>query len=222
VALIGGDTVAAGQLSVCVTVLGEVDPALVLRRSGARPGDRLVLVGALGAAAAAVAAIEAGAPPDDRLLGAHRRPVALVAGGRALADAGAHAAIDVSDGLGADLGHLCAASGVRARVRAEALPLADGLAAVAAAAGIDPLLLACGGGEDFALLAAVPPERAAAAATAATAAEQVPSAIIGEVLPPGPGAVAVLDRGTGPEVSLDGLGYDHYRTGDLAWGSRGR
>jgi thiamine-monophosphate kinase len=210
-ALVGGDTVAGQQLVVSVTVLGDVDPQRALRRSGARPGDQLVLVGSLGAAAAALATVEAGAAPEAGLLAAHRRPRALVAAGRILADQGAHAAIDVSDGLGADLGHLCAASGVRARVDAAHLPLADGVAAAAHAVGADPVLLACGGGEDFALLAAVPAHRAAAAATAAGAAEGVAAAVIGEILEAGRGPLALLRGDDGRELELDGLGYDHYR-----------
>ena len=65
--------------------------------------------------------------------------------------------IDVSDGLGADAGHLAAASGVGLRIAAEALPLAEGVAEVAAALGRDPLQLAVSAGEDYELLAALPP-----------------------------------------------------------------
>ena len=74
--------------------------------------------------------------------------------------------IDVSDGLGADLGHVCAASDVSATVNAEALPVADGVAAAAIALARDPLDFVCGGGDDYALLAAVPHHRAEAIARA--------------------------------------------------------
>jgi thiamine-monophosphate kinase len=208
--LVGGDTVRAAALALSVTVLGEFGATAPVTRGGAAAGDPLVVVGALGAAAAALAALEAGQEPDPAHLAAHRRPRALVAAGRVLAAGGARALIDVSDGLGADLGHLCAASGVAARVRADALPLAAGLRSTAAALGLDPLDLACGGGEDFALLAAVPAGDAAALAAAAAAAEGVPAAVVGTVVPAGPGPVAVLELPGGGERDLTSLGFDHF------------
>jgi len=207
--LVGGDTVAADQLALSVTVLGDVEGGGV-RRDGARPGQRLVVVGSLGAAATALAQVAAGVDPDPALLAAHRRPQALVAAGRVLAAAGATALIDVSDGLGADVGHLCAASGVRARLDAAALPAAPGVAAAAAALGADLVRLVCGGGEDFALVAALPADRAAAAATAAGAADGVPAAVVGELLPAGAGPAVVLATPDG-DVDLAGYGWDHYR-----------
>jgi thiamine-monophosphate kinase len=124
--LVGGDTVAAQELSLAVAALGLPPASGAVPRGGARAGDRLVVVGALGAAAAALVQRAAGVAPSEELLAAHRRPVALPAAGQALAAAGATAMIDVSDGLGADLGHICAASGVRVRVGAAALPVAHG------------------------------------------------------------------------------------------------
>jgi len=210
--LVGGDTVAAPVLSLAVTVLGDVAPTAAVPRSGARPGDRVVVAGALGAAAAALVQVEAGAVPDDRLLAAHRRPRALPAAGRALAAHGARAMIDVSDGLGADLGHLCEASGVAVRLRADALPVADG---VAGAAGDRLWAVVCGGGEDFALAAAVPAGAADAAAAAAADADGVPAAVVGEVVRRGAGAAVVLTLPNGGTMDLDGLGYDHrHGTGD--------
>jgi thiamine-monophosphate kinase len=179
--LVGGDTVAAEALALSVTVLGEVAPGAAVTRGGAQPADALVVVGALGAAAAALAQVAAGNEPAEALLAAHRRPRALPAAGRILAEHGATAMIDVSDGLGADLGHICAASGVGAVVRWDDLPVAEGVRAAAAQLGADAVAIACGGGEDFALLAAVPADRAEAAVAAAAAAEGVPAAVVGEV-----------------------------------------
>lgn len=209
--LVGGDTVRGDAFALSVTVLGEVEPHAAVTRGGARPGDALVVVGRLGAAAAALALLAAGHEPAEELLEAHRRPRALVAAGRALAASGATAMIDLSDGLGADLGHLCTASDVAARVRWADLPVAEGVRAAAVRLGADPVALACGGGEDFALLAAVPEERAAEAAAAASAAEGVPAAVVGRLEQPAadrPRIRLVLDDGA--ERSLDGLGYDHY------------
>lgn len=212
--LVGGDTVSADALALSVTALGEVAPHRAVTRAGARPQDQLVVVGALGAAAAALSLLERGLDVPEPLLAAHRRPRALPTAGRVLAEQGASALIDVSDGLGLDLGHICAASTVRASVEATALPLADGVEEAAARLGVDVWDLACGGGEDFALLAAVPPGRAAAAAAAAGAGEGVPAAVVGTVAAPGdetaPSTVLTLPDGS--VRTLDSLGYDHYRS----------
>lgn len=207
--LVGGDTVASAQLIVSVTAIGEVEPASAVRRAGARPGDRIVVVGPLGAAAGALAQVVAGLEPDPALLAAHRRPVALVDAGRVLAAHGATAMIDVSDGLGADLGHVCAASGVRARIDWGRLPVAAGVHAAARAAGRDPVEVVVGGGEDFALLAAVPADAAEAAASAAGDAEGVPAAVVGEMLPPG-GPVVTLRQDGNRDRDVSAWGYDHY------------
>jgi thiamine-monophosphate kinase len=214
--LVGGDTVAADALALSVTVLGDIPGGRPVRRSGARPGDALLVVGPLGAAAAGLALATGGAATDHEgpeaatLLAAHRRPVALVAAGLELAARGATAMIDVSDGLGADLGHVCSASGVRARLRAAALPIPDAVRFVAARSGLDPLELACGGGEDFALLAAVPAASAGAVAEAAGEADGVVAAVVGEVLEPGDGPAAVLVLADGTERDVSDLGFDHY------------
>ncbi|HEY8339235.1 MAG TPA: thiamine-phosphate kinase [Egibacteraceae bacterium] len=209
-ALVGGDTTRAEQLSVSVTVLGTVARGRAVTRAGARPGDVLVCAGALGAAAAALTAVAAGQQPPATLLAAHRRPRALVEAGRALAAAGATAMIDVSDGLGADVGHVCEASGVRALLRWEDLPLAPGAVATARAAGADPVDVVVGGGEDYALVAAVPPERAAAAVSAARDAGDAPVAVVGEVLPAGDGPRVALASVDGTIRDVTSSGWDHY------------
>jgi thiamine-monophosphate kinase len=201
--LVGGDTVAAEALALSVTVLGDVDTTKAVRRSGARPGDQLLVVGVLGAAAAALAQVKAGGDVDERLLAVHRRPIAHVAAGTALADLGATAMIDISDGLGADLGHVCTASGVGAVVESARLPAAEGVGAAAMALGRDPMDFVVGGGDDYALLAAVPPELAEAA-VAATG-----GVLVGRVLdgPPTPR----LQRPDGSAIPIGSLGWDHYR-----------
>ena len=201
--LVGGDTVAAGALAVSVTVLGDIDTDKAVRRSGAQVGDRLVVVGSLGGAAAALALVEAGLPADEVLLSAHRRPVAHVRAGRALAEAGATAMIDVSDGFGADLLHICEASGVAAVVTAEALPFTSGLAAAAAQLDRDPLEFATGGGDDYALLAAVLPGEADAIA------RDVGGVVVGEIVAGPPGATMRMPDGSARDLA--GKGWDHYR-----------
>jgi thiamine-monophosphate kinase len=201
--LVGGDTVASGALAISVTVLGDIDPARAVRRSGARPSDRLLIVGTLGGPAAALAQVEAGVEVDEGLLALHRRPEAQVEAGRTLAELGATAMIDVSDGLGADLGHLCTASSVGAVVSAAALPVAEGVIAAAVALGRDPHELIVGGGDDYALLAAVPADKAEQA-VAATGGVLVGEIVSGEVS-------VTLQMPDGSTRDMMGLGWDHYR-----------
>jgi thiamine-monophosphate kinase len=209
--LLGGDTVRGPVFVVSVTALGDAEPERVVTRAGGRQGDRLVIVGALGAAAAALSQVEAGQPSHPALLAVHRRPMALPAAGRVLAAHGARAMIDVSDGLGADLGHLCAASGVGARLSAVTLPI---MPSVVEVVGEDLWEVICGGGEDFALVAALPPEAAEAAAHAASVAEGVPSAVIGELVALDEGLPAVmLELPDGGRLVLDHMGYDHFAEG---------
>ena len=114
IALLGGDTVATpGPLTVSLTVLGFAEPERLLRRSGARAGDAVCVSGVIGDAALALAIPDAA----EALRARYRAPEPRLALGRALAG-NASAAIDVSDGLVADLGHVCVASGVGARLDA--------------------------------------------------------------------------------------------------------
>jgi thiamine-monophosphate kinase len=175
VAIAGGDITAAPVLIVAVTVVGVADDAeaLVLR-SGARPGDALAVTGALGGAAAGLLLLErpdleasVGREVADALRARQLAPAPRVEAGRALADAGATALIDISDGLGADAAHVAAASGVGVEIELARIPLHPGVAEIAAAAGVDPLGLAAGGGEDYELLAAFSPDAVEAARVAA-------------------------------------------------------
>lgn len=153
VALVGGN-LARGALSITVTLLGEVALGCALRRDGGRPGDRLWVTGALGGAAAALAARRRGETPPPEWAARLHRPEPRVAAGLALAGH-ARAAIDLSDGLLADLDRLCAASGTGAELDLAALPLAPGLQALAAE---ERWRLALAGGEDYELLFALPAE----------------------------------------------------------------
>ncbi|MEL7206837.1 MAG: thiamine-phosphate kinase, partial [Actinomycetota bacterium] len=126
--LVGGDTTAGPTLVLSVTVLGRPDPEYgpVLRR-GADVGDAVFVTGRIGAAAQAYTTLGAGGIPDERHAEALHRPVPRLAEGQVAAAAGASAMIDVSDGLGADLGHLLDASGVGVEIDGEAVPVADGV-----------------------------------------------------------------------------------------------
>ena len=126
-ALVGGDTT-RGPLSISVTVHGFVAPDRALRRDAARIDDDVWVSGTLGDAAAALAQWREGSPRDAFLRARLDRPTPRLALGAALADV-AHACIDVSDGLLADLAHVARASGVGARVELDRLPASDALRA---------------------------------------------------------------------------------------------
>ena len=152
VALVGGDTT-RGPLSVCVTAHGFVEAGQALRRDGAQAGDDIWVSGSLGDAAAALAQWQAGANADPALRARLDRPTPRVALGRALRGI-ASACVDVSDGLLADLGHVCAASGVAAQVQLESLPASPALRQ--AVAGDALRQLQAGGGDDYELCFTAP------------------------------------------------------------------
>lgn len=199
----GGDVTRAPALTLAVTVVGHAAAAEdLVSRAGARPGDCLVLSGEIGGAAAGLLLLErpelaAALAPEtaERLRRRQLDPTPRLGAGRALAAAGATAMIDLSDGLGGDAGHLAARSGVALRIDASSLPLAKGLAEVAAAAGRDPLELAVSGGEDYELLAALPPERLGEASVAIGEAAETTLTPVGEAL-----------AGEGIEIRLPGGG----------------
>ena len=156
--LIGGDTIAlppGAPRVLGLTAIGR-GGAVVPSRSGARPGDRLWLVGTLGDGAAGLAVLTANPKAEGVLVEAYRRPVPQLAAGRALATV-AHAMMDVSDGLLFDLARMIAASGCGARVDLQALPLSR---AYIAERGNNrrARLAAATGGDDYALLAALAPD----------------------------------------------------------------
>ncbi|MDR1076234.1 MAG: thiamine-phosphate kinase [Xanthomonadaceae bacterium] len=124
-ALVGGDTT-RGPLSISVTAVGWVEPGKALRRDGAQPGDDVWVTGTLGDAAAALRLWQAGLPAPDALMARLDRPTPRVETGRTL-NAIAHACIDLSDGLLADLGHICTRSSVAAEIELDALPASDTL-----------------------------------------------------------------------------------------------
>ena len=210
--IVGGDIVRASELFITVSAVGTIagasggeDGLPVLLRSGAVPGDLIAVTGDVGSAAGGLKSLEDGLANDrEALMERLYRPTPRFTAGLALVAAGVRCAIDISDGLIADLGHICKASGVSATIRAADVP-------------VSPLLkeaypdtwteLALSGGEDYELLFTGPAELIDGARDAV----EVPITVIGEIGESnGIPDVSVLD-GNGRPIAIGARGWDHLR-----------
>ncbi len=210
-ALIGGDTT-RGPLSISITAMGRVPAGAALRRDGARVGDDIWVTGVPGEAAAALALWQAGRldvaqvapePHAEQLRQRLIRPSPRLQASRHLPGL-AHSCVDVSDGLLADLGHICARSGTGADVWIEQLPLSPALAALTAPAQRRYWQLA--GGDDYELCFTAPPQLreqvALAMEFAATAATRIGRITVGS-------QVLALDA-SGASWQPARVGYNHF------------
>lgn len=206
VSLVGGDTT-RGPLNLCVTILGEAPVGRALRRSGAKVDDGVWVSGDLGAAALGVRYLNGQIMLDtadaalcqDRL---HWPEPRIVLGN--MLSCVAHAAIDISDGLLADLGHILECSGVGAEIEFDRLPAHPVLAAKRA----DPLIRRCllAGGDDYELCFTAPPDRDRAILAVAQAAGVSVSRVGRITAEPG---LRLLD-GEGREMDIGEKGFDHF------------
>jgi thiamine-monophosphate kinase len=207
----GGDVTATrGPVVITTTLLGEASPAGPLMRSGAVPGDRIVILGPTGLAQAGVEVLEAGLDPDDypALVASHRRPTPLVRQGALLGLYGIPSAlIDVTDGLAQDLGHILARSKVGASIETHNLPRHDDLVAFCEATDADVLGYMLQGGEDLQLCFCVPPARMPKLWEVARR-EDWDVFDIGEVRGPDEG-LRVLSP-DGQPLDIETIGYQHF------------
>jgi thiamine-monophosphate kinase len=212
--LLGGDTVSTpGPLMISITAFGRVPPGKMVHRSGAKPGDRVVVTGTIGDAALGLNILKGGpaaAALDDAaakamLVGRYRVPQPRNALAKAVRDH-ASAAMDVSDGLAGDLAKLCAASGVSAVIDAPGIPLSAAAAALLArgTVGIGTIV---SGGDDYEILCAISENRfeafAQAAGLAGVAVTSIGTVIAGDKVP------AFLDS-EGRDIPLPRLSYSHF------------
>jgi thiamine-monophosphate kinase len=198
--IVGGDLTRSDRLIVDCCVIGRASAAV--SRSGARPGDRLVVTGALGGPLAALLAWEAGGEPAPEARARFVRPAPRHAAARYLESMRARAMIDISDGLASDAGHLLVASGVGATIMVEHIPVFPAARAAAERAGERDWHFAARSGEEYELLAALPADMAEEAVAAAP----VPLALIGTIeSEPG---LRATERGE--SVTLP-VGFDHFR-----------
>lgn len=199
VSLLGGDVTRARDITISVTVLGELAGHAPVRRSGARPGDLVAYTGRLGWAAAGLAVLGRGFRSPRAVVEAQRVPQVRYGAGAVAAEAGATSMIDISDGLLADLGHVAQASAVLIDLEHDAFVVPEPLRVVAVATGTDPDVMILTGGEDHALVATFPAQT------------DIPEGwtVIGRV--------QALDADQPPTVLVDGAvwtaptGYDHFR-----------
>lgn len=206
----GGDTVSTpGPLTFSLTAIGEVDQGAMLRRSGGQVGDDLYVTGTIGDGAlgllAALGKLDVDAGRRTALVGRYRRPEPRVGFGQALVGL-AGASLDVSDGLMADLGHLCARSGVGARIDVASLPLS---AAAEACLVLSPALIetVLTGGDDYEILfSAASSRRGEVDSVAARCAVQVTR--IGKLVGAGEGIEA--RDANGAALTFKQAGFRHF------------
>ncbi len=207
VELVGGDTT-RGPLNLCVTIFGEVPAQLALRRSGARAGDEIWVSGRLGDAALALAHLQGRIALSDAEFAACapalHRPQPRVALGLALRGI-ASSAIDISDGLLADLGHILEASQLGAQLYFPALPLSPALHAHLSR----PLARQCAlaGGDDYELCFTAPAARHAELTELAERLN-LPLTRIGKIVA---GRDCTLHDAAGNPLNVENGGYDHFR-----------
>lgn len=205
--LIGGDTT-RGPLSLTLTVHGWIPVDKALTRSGAKAGDWIFVTGTLGDSAAGLAVLQAQLKVDDDarcdyLVNRHLRPTPRILAGQALRQL-ASSALDLSDGLASDLGHILKASGCGARIDLDKIPLSEALAH--SCSREQALRWALTGGEDYELCFTVPEKNRGAIETA-LAALALPCTCIGQIA--ANGGFKLFDGGE--PVEFEARGYDHFR-----------
>lgn len=207
IAVVGGNMSRSPVVCINIAVMGEEGPSgRIMTRSGAKAGDRIAVTGRLGGASAGLRILTGNAPEEKRdwpaLTEAFKRPIPRVSEGLVLAENGVSSGIDLSDGLVSDLGHICKASKLGARIDVDSLPLADGLREL-----LPDLALELGlvGGEDYELLFTAPAQTIEAIKPLVGC----PVTVVGQMTRDTEEQVLVVDR-SGREYKRSGSGWDHF------------
>jgi len=216
VAVVGGNMARSSQtIFVDVFVLGQACREDLLLRSGAHPGERVLVTGHLGDSTAGLSllldpALSVGDDERDALLARHFTPTPRLAESAVITRLGlATAMIDLSDGLSSDIGHICERSGVGVRLWAERLPVSPAAHHVAKLTRREPWRLALEGGEDYELCFTAPPAVVDELAAAVEWETGTPVTVVGETLPADAGRWLVLEDGQ--ELSLEARGWEHFK-----------
>jgi thiamine-monophosphate kinase len=196
----GGDIVSSRDVFISVALTGVCESGL-LRRDAASIGDLVGVSGPLGGSAGGLRLLQCGLASNEALISAHRRPQPRISTGLALLEAGVTGAMDVSDGLIADLAKLCRASGVAATTDSRLVPVAHSLHE--SFSEEESLRYALGGGEDYEVLFTGPRESVERAIASIDGAS-----IIGEIVAGPPGLVTVLGA-DGNELEITEMGWEH-------------
>ncbi|HWJ04074.1 MAG TPA: thiamine-phosphate kinase [Verrucomicrobiae bacterium] len=212
--VVGGDTVkSAGGLTINITLLGSVKADRVIYRSGAAPGDIIMVTGSLGHSAAGLHALSkgtAGAAGQSAggVLHSHLYPSARLREGQALGRSGMAASMnDISDGLASEILEICEASGTGCELFSGEIPISASVAGIAGHAAVDPVEWALYGGEDFELVFTVRPQNIGQVKDILDETGCSP-VVVGTILPVTEGCSLVKD---GKRHALRPGGYDHFR-----------
>jgi len=228
ISVVGGDTIRVPDgLLIDIALIGETTTARVPLRSDARPGDLIAVTGEFGLARAGLAVLErmtgerqCGQPAAWRDLDpcdladarqAQLTPPVRLREAQAIGAVGPNAMSDTSDGLAAQIHHICEASGVGALISADAIPFAAALRPIAAAAGCEALDWALEGGEEYELIVTLPPERLDAAQAAVAAVGNTSLTVVGTITA---GEQVLLRQAHGQATPLRRRGFDHFTAKD--------
>ena len=208
VVIAGGNIASASKATISITVLGSLENKFALIRSAAIPGNQIAITGYLGLSAAGLKMLKQKHSFDtetSRLLKqAHLKPIPRVKEGQILLNQGVRAAIDISDGLIADLAHICKASKVSARIDKNLVPIHP---AVEANFKTDCQQLTLTGGEDYELLFAADSQIIAQARQEISC----PITVIGEIIEGIPGHV-ILVNAAGGNTPFQQTGWEHFKS----------